>query len=407
MSLPVSEGRRLRVLHVIANLDPHHGGPPAAITGMCLALARRGHTVTIATTDDYEGGHSHQPGEALGEEVAVQYFPIQWPRRYGLSLPMVEGLRRLIPDFDLVHIHSLYLFHTLVTGHWCRALGVPYVVRPHGTLDPYLRRRSRLKKTVYNWLVERRNLDHAAAVHYTSADERDLVALLGFKAPAVVVPLGIDLREFDDLPQPGMFRRRHPALLDKTLIVFLGRLTPKKGLDLLAKAFGEVRRVVPQAHLVIAGPDDEGYGRQVRKFLADSGVDGHTTLLGMVAGREKLELLRDTDVWVLPSYTENFGLAVVEAMASGLPLVISNRVNIWNHIAAREAGLVVDCDASQVSQAICRVLREPDLGRRLAANALSLARTEFSWAAVGAQLEQVYYDLLQPPVLSHAPVYAL
>jgi glycosyltransferase involved in cell wall biosynthesis len=359
---------------------------------MCLALARRGHHVALVATDDYPAG-----ADGLAPNVDVRLFPVHWPRRYFASLPMIPALRHMVPRFDVVHIHSLYLFHSLVAARTCSAAGVPYIMRPHGTLDPYLRRKSRFKKDLYDRLLQRRELDRAAAVHYTSEDERDLATPLGIRARPMVVPLGIDLNEFDHMPPAGAFRRAHPELRDKRLVLFLGRITPKKGLDLLAAAFGEVQRVDPNAHLVIAGPDDEGYGGHVRRFLADAGVTSATTILPMTTGTAKLELLRDADVWVLPSYTENFGVAVVEAMAASLPVVISNRVNIWSRVDAAGAGLVTGCDAHQVAASVCRVLGDAHLASRLRSEGHALAYEAFGWDGVAVQLERAYYDVLDRP----------
>ena len=385
----------LRVMHVIANLDPRHGGPSGMLPDMCRALANRGHSIEIVATDAYGSGRwrtSPRPPEA--GQLSVQYFPAQWPRRFEASWPMIPWLGRAIPGFDLVHIHSLYLFHTSVAAYWCRHYGVPYIMRPHGTLDPYLRRKSRTRKAVYDRLFERRNLDCAAAIHYTSQGELDLVRPLGLASPGIVAPLGVDIAQFSTPRRRGAFRKRHPHLAEKQLVVFLGRLTPKKGLDLLAQAFARVASRFPDAHLVIAGPDDEGYGPQVRAFLSQAGVEQRTTMTGMLVGEDKMALLADTDVWVLPSYTENFGVAVVEALARGLPIVISDKVNICSRIAAARAGLVTACDAEAFAEAVCQVLSDAALGRGLGRAGRKLARSEFSWEAAAEKLEAAYYRTL-------------
>lgn len=210
------------------------------------------------------------------------------------------------------------MFSTLAAARYARKHRVPYIVRPHGSLDPFLRRRGRLKKFIYTGLIEKRNLDRATAIHYTSRDERDLAAPVGIKAPSVVVPLGVNLEEFESLPVPGTFRSRYPETREKDLVLFLGRLHFKKGLDLLLQSFRKVAAQLPNVHLVVAGPDDAGVTPKMKAWLANAGILNRATFTGMLTGTMRLAALKDADVWMLPSYTENFGLAVVEAMACRL-----------------------------------------------------------------------------------------
>ncbi len=322
--------------------------------------------------------------------VQIRYFATTWPSRFFVSPSMARELRRRVREFDLVHVHSLYLFPTLAATHYARRAGVPYIIRPHGTLDPFLRRRHRIRKGIYNLMIERRNLNQAAAIHYTAQDELELARPLGIRAPGVVVPLGVNPEEFASLPSRGTFRRLHPELEGKRLIVFLGRLTPKKGLDLLARAFALVAKACRDTRLVIAGPDDEGHGRLVRTWLKDAGVYEQTSIVGMLEGEAKRALLADTDVWVLPSYTENFGVAVIEAMACGLPVVITDKVGLHREVSAASAGLVVVCDAQELAAAIRRVLEDPVLPQQLSASAQELVRSQFTWDIAAKKLIRLY-----------------
>ena len=207
------------------------------------------------------------------------------------------------------------------------------------------------------------------------------------------MPLGVNPAEFDALPPRGSFRALHPQLGSRRLVVFLGRVTPKKGLDVLVAAFARVAAEVPDAHLVIAGPDDGGHGRTVRRMIDALGLRERTTTTGMVAGREKLALLADADVWVLPSYTENFAIAAVEALASGAPVVISDRVNIHRDVAGAGAGLVTPCDPAAVAAAIARVLGDAGLRERLRAAGPALVRRSFTWDVAAGRLLSLYAEL--------------
>jgi glycosyltransferase involved in cell wall biosynthesis len=386
----------MRILHVIASLAPRYGGPSKACLELCQELARRGEQVAIYTTNIDGDGELDVP---LGLPVCrggveIQYFPVQSPRYYKFSLPLARALRTAIPQYDLVHIHSLYLFPSTVAAHYCRHYGIPYLIRPHGTLDPYMYGRHRTRKWIYERLFEWRNLNHAAAIHFTTAEEQELTRSLGLKAPGLVVPLGVNLQDYADAPPAGNFRAVHPETHGQKLILFLGRLSFKKGLYLLAKAFGEVGRKRDDLRLVVAGPDDEGCGVQVRRWLEAEGVLEKSTFPGMLLGSEKLAAFRDADMFVLPSYTENFGIAVVEAMACRLPVVISNRVNIWREVGDANAGLVVNCDVQEVGQALFTLLEAPGLGREMGKQGRQLVEARFTWEAVGEQMIQVYEQIL-------------
>jgi glycosyltransferase involved in cell wall biosynthesis len=382
----------MRILHVIANLAPRYGGPSKACLEMARAVAARGHEVSIYTTNQDGPGELAVPlGQPVRQGgVELRYFPIQSPRFWGTSLPLARALKAGIRTFDLVHLHSLYLFHNLVAGHYCRQCGVPYLIRPHGTLDPYIRGRHRGRKWLLENLFENRNLKKAAAIHFTTEEERELAAPFTFRTPGVVAPLGIDLGELEPWPEPGAFKAEHPEIGDRKIILFLGRINFKKGLDLLARAFGALNRARGDVHLVIAGPDNDGWGDRIRGWLAAEGVSHRATFTGMLLGREKLAAFRDADLFVLPSYSENFGIAVIEAMACGLPVVISDKVNLWREVAAAGAGKVTPPDASLVAQAMGELLADPDLAARMGRQGRNLVHTKFQWHNIAGKLEEIY-----------------
>ena len=386
----------MRILHVIANLAPRYGGPAKACVEMARAVARLGHEVKIYTTNQDGPGELAAPlGRPLLQDgVEIRYYPIQPPRFWGTSWPMARALAGGIREADLVHIHSLYLFHDLIAGHYCRSYGVPYLVRPHGTLDPYLYRRHRWRKYVMEAAFENRNIRLAAALHFTSEEEQRLARPHIGDAPAVVVPLGVDLREFQDLPAPGRFRERFPEIGHKEIILFLGRINFKKGLDLLVQAMARVLRKRRDLHLVVAGPDDDGWGARVKGWLQQEGIADCATFTGMLLGEEKLAALRDARIFVLPSYSENFGMAVIEAMACGLPVVISDQVNICREVEAAGAGLVTPCEAVQTATAMLELLDNPELAGRVGQNGIKLVREQFQWTTIAITLEKTYKKII-------------
>lgn len=384
----------MKILHVIGSLAPREGGPPKACVEMARAVAARGHHVEIMTTDKDGAGRLDVPFDrpVRDDGVTIRYFPVGFPRAWRTSRPLARALAAAIPDYDVVHVHSLYLHYDWVVGRVCRQVGVPYVVRPHGTLDPYIRRRHRLRKRVVETLFQDRMLAAAAAVHFTSAEEARLAAAHAGGARAVVIANGVDLAVYDSLPPRGRFRAHHPEIGARRIVLFLGRLNFKKGLDVLLPAFAALAGARDDVHLVIAGPDG-GEAAAVAADIAAIGLGGRVTLPGMVLGDDKRALLGDADVFVLPSRSENFGIAVVEAMASGVPVAISEQVNIWREIVDGGAGLAGPVAAAAVTAMMARILDDPGASARMGAAGRALVAARFQWSAIAPRLEALYAEV--------------
>ncbi len=379
----------MRILHVIGDLAPESGGPAKACVEMARAVARLGHQVAIATTDFSPAAGRAEPHVAPQPGLGLYVFPLGSPRRWLASWPLHRALPELVRAADVAHIHSLYLFHSWAAATVCRHLGVPYIVRPHGTLDPVIRRRHRWRKRAMELWFQDRLLRDAAAIHYTSAEEMRLAEPFVHGAPGAVVPLGLDLAEYSALPPAGSFRRRHPETGERPILLFLGRLNFKKGLDVLIEAVARVTAAGIDAHLVIAGPDG-GMAAAARGWVLHAGLEARTTFTGMLTGADKLAAFADAALFVLPSSAENFGIAVVEAMACGRPVLVSDRVNIWREIVADGAGLAEPPNADPFAAAMTRLLN--DEPRRLAMGRAALASVarRYQWSRIAVDLERLY-----------------
>jgi len=388
----------VNILYVIANLSPKHGGPPKACVEMAQGLVARGHRVDIFTTDqDGSGCRMDVPTDLplnVGG-VAVHYFHADtlrgWPC---VSTSLWRALRARIPDYDIVHNHSLYLFHGMISGHYCRKYGVPYLIRPCGVLDPYIFRRHRFRKAFLERLFGRRNLRYAAAVNFTTEAEMSLARKALPFGNSVVVPLGLHLENYRMTIAKGLFRKTFPVVGDKKIILFLSRINFKKGLDILIPAFARVAAKRGDVHLVLAGPDNEGLGSKVREWIEAKGIGDITTFTGMLQDETKMAALNDAEMFVLPSYSENFGIAVIEAMACGLPVVISDKVNIWPEISTAKAGLVVPCDVTRVANAMAELLDDPARASGMGNNGKNLVEERYSWPIASRAMEDVYGDIL-------------
>lgn len=385
----------LKILHVQETLSPRYGGPASALPQLAAAQAAAGHQVVVVTTNaDHPSGIYHAPGwyGLADESVQVLYGSTQ-STRLRISAQVGTYLLRSITEYDVVHVHGLYRFPPTFAASLARRRKVPYIIRPHGSHDPYLYDKSTLGsvrlKRAYEKLFDLPNLHAAGAVHYTTEDERDLASFMKVRAPSFVVPNGIDWERYRHLPPRGALRARW-RVGDAPLVLFLGRLHVKKGLDLLIPAFDAVRLREPDAQLIIAGPENDSYGQQVRGWVAERGLDSQVHFVGSLEGSDVVQAYVDADAFALPSYTENFGMTVAEAMACALPVVISDAVNIHGEVSRACAGLVTRCDSSETATAIVELLRDPARRREMGRAGRQLVQTNYAWPAIVDALTNEY-----------------
>ncbi len=362
---------------------------------MARAVAARGHDVSIYTTDrdmsPAERAAASSTDGAPADGVTRHVFAQGTPASFATSWPLAAALDGAIPQADIVHIHSLYLFHVWYAARVCRKAGVPYLLRPHGTLDPFLRERGKLKKALVGLAFQNRVIRDAAALHFTAEEEMRLAAPYTFGAKGVVVPNGLDMGEYASLPAPGGFLARHPELAGTKPVLFLSRINFKKGLDVLIPAFAKALAADPALRLVIAGPDD-GYKATAEGFARDAGVADRIVWTGMLAGDEKKQAFVDCTAFALPSWSENFGIAIVEAMACGAPVIVSDRVNIWREISNAGAGLVSPPDIDHVAAHILLLAGDRPRAQRMGEAGRRLAAERFDWKNIAADLERVYRE---------------
>lgn len=365
------------------------------LRGLASYQHRRGIQVTICTTNRGNPASATVPKcdifRGYDSRIEQHAFSVQSPSLL-VSLSMRSWLCQRICEFDVVHIHGLYRFPPTYAARCARRLHVPYIIRPHGSLDPYLYgrgSRSLMLKRLYERWFDWPNLNAASAIHYTTEDERVRAGPFRFRAPSFVVPNGLDWARFCNLPARGAFRARI-GIGDAPLVLFLSRLNFKKGLDLLVPAFAAVRRVYPDAVLAIVGPDSEDYGRKVRSWVAEHQLQQCVRFVDALTGGAVLEAYVDADVFALPSYTENFGMVVAEALACECPVVISDQVNIHGDVTSAGAGLVTRCDAKEVTSALTALLRDPTRRAAMGAAGRQLVRRKWTWDVVAAELEVEY-----------------
>lgn len=343
-----------RVVHVVHSLAVDFGGPALSVPE--LALAQSGLI--------REARLLHRVPSA-GEPIAAENLLAS---RAGHRL-LVESLSRwdqldaAIGAADLVHVHGLWEITAYRAVRIASRRGVPYVIAPSGTLRPDALRRKSLKKKIALAFEFRRRLQQAAALHATSLQEAREIRALGFSSPIAVIPIGIHVDQFVGNPDLDTVSSRWPELRGKRRLLFLGRIHPIKGLENLAAAWGLVAPEARDWHLVIAGPDEGGYRNRVEEALANAGVADRTTFTGEIRGEDKIRLLQESDALVLPSFSENFGFCVCEALASGLP-VIASRGTPWEGLEKESCGYWVEPEIAPLADGIRKLVRLEDRERR-------------------------------------------
>src|ERR1041384_4905836 len=390
-------GPTLRVLHVIPSLSQEDGGPSFAMPLIGRALARAGIKVDVATTE--------REGETRVDHDALRVFSFRRQTKfYKVSRPLTKWLSAHVRDYDLVHIHSLFSYSSVRAAAIAKKNGMPYSVRPLGVLNRWgMENRRRFLKQVSFRLVERRILQDAAVIHYTSQQERIEAEKAGVEGSPAVIPIGIDVEQFRELPDASRFYEKFPQARGRDVVLFLSRLDPKKGLDLLITAFAGLRDRRRMAEdrgpetrdgrsplLVIAGAGDERFVASLKRQAESSGVAGEILWTGHLNGSDKLSALAAARMFVLPSYSENFGIAAVEALAAGVSSILSDQVGIASDVKEYEAGLIPTCDARELSSAIERLLLDADFSQRIKVNARRLAEERFSLEAMSKSLVDMY-----------------
>ena len=360
------------------------------VRNLAHSLVQHGIETHVATTDDNGPESLRVPYgvPVVQEGVTYWFFPRQTDF-YTVSWPLASWLSRHVREFDVVHIHALFSFAVLPAAYCANRDRVPYIVRPLGTLNEWgMKHRRPFLKTLSFRFIERRVLDRAALVHFTSDQERIEAETLLVKSSAAIIPNALPDRAGEAVP--GRFRAKHPELTGRKVILFLSRLDEKKGLDLLLTAFASVRQQVTEAALLIVGNGEPGFVADLKARASLLGITSDVLCAGFLEGDEKQAALADSDIFVLPSYSENFGIAAAEGMAAGLPVVVSDQVAIHGDVTRARAGLVVPCDASELTSALVRLLLDETLRRRMGKDGESFARQNYSNDAVTRKVIAAY-----------------
>lgn len=384
---------KLRILHVVPTYYPavRYGGPIRSVHGLATALVQSGHEVHVATTSMDGAADLDVPLEHAADldGVRVHYFRVPALRRLAWSPAMGTWLTHCVRRFDVVHLHSVFLWPTWAAARAARAAHVPYLIAPRGMLvRDVIRRRSRWVKTAWIGLIERATLRDCAGIHVTAELEAAEIAALGLPAPAVFcVPNGVVGSPMRPPRPAGRF-----AGIRQPYALFLSRINWKKGLDRLIAAW----QWVPDLDLLIAGNDEERYQPELEALARSLGVADRVRFVGPASDAEKWGLFGSAELFVLPSYSENFGNVVAEAMAMGCPVIVSEQVGIAALVRRTGAGVVSGNAPRELAREICALHGDAARRRMMGANGQRAASSELSWDAIAGRMEAIYRQVMSP-----------
>lgn len=377
----------MKILHVIRDLAVATGGPVTALGGLAEAEARRGHEVMVLTTDHGEGERARPDGVELETVTA-------WKGAWSYAPGFGRALERQVPRADIVHLHMVWDYPVWAGARAATRHGKPFILRPCGQLDRWSLLQKEWKKRAYRATFSAQ-LRKAAAIHFTTEGERvsSRPAIGGIAS--FVIPMGVPERAYVDLPPQTAFFRRFPQLVGRRLVLFLGRLHPKKQPDLLIDAFARIAGTFPAANLVLAGPAEEGYLATLRTRARSRGVWERTTFTGPLVGAAVTEAYRAAEVFALPSLQENFGIAVVEAMAARCSVLVSDRLDLAAGIGEAGAGIVRPATAEAFAEGLHTLLADPALSARMGVNGHRLVLRNYTWDPIAERIIDAYRRIIR------------
>jgi glycosyltransferase involved in cell wall biosynthesis len=374
----------IKILHVIRDISPETGGPVSAIRGLSHAQIERGDEIRIVTTD-----YGLADGYTSAEHEFI--YPCSFEAwRYAPSLG--KAMKKHIKWADAVHIHTLWEYPSLIAARMARTLNKPFLLRPCGMLDAWSMGQGSLKKKIYLKLFSKDLYSDFCRLHFTTEAEKEK-SIYPAHLDSVIIENGISDVAFSDANNARDFFSHFPELTGKRIVLFLGRIHPKKQPDIALGAFAQAAVEFPKAHMVFAGPYEDSYRDKLVKMARKLGVHKKITFTGMIQGASLYGSFRAAEMFVLPSMQENFGLAVAEAMANACPVIVSEHVDIKGYIQKGEAGLVCDATADAFAVAIHRVMSMPQLGESMGQQGREVAKRYFRWNIAADRLDTVYQEM--------------
>ena len=383
----------MKILHIIRGLA-NSSGTTHVVGQLSEAQAKLGHNVVICFVDKL-GEDPQRPDARLVETRAFSMTLTS--HQYGWSRPFHAALQQYIGLFDVVHIHAIWNFPTWCAMRESYHAGVPYIVAPHGSLDSFALRRNRVFKRVYGKLIEKPWFDRASRIHALTDNEATQCRRYGIRVPTEVLPNGLDLTRVDQFAVAADIHTELGLASTERLLLFMGRLDPKKGLDVLVTAFARLLTHQSDITLLIAGHDaGTGYRDEIVRQIVDTGVSSKIRFLGQLDGARKVSVLRAVDLFVLSSYSEGLPVAVLEAMGARLPVIITPACNL-PEVRDSKAGWITKPDVNSLFQTLNIAFKMPEELRRRGRRARQLVELRFTWLRIAQDSIRIYREMSGSP----------
>ena len=384
----------MKILIVIPALGNVYGGPSKSVLELAESIGKLGVNVDVVSTN---ANGEKTVDVDLNQWITrnhyrVRYFSYLNFIDYKLTLSMSQWLFSNVSSYDLVHTNAIFSYPVLAAYWMCQLHKIPYIVTPRGMLEPWALAYKIWKKNLYFNCLEKPALQKASAIQMLASTEAERIKNLHLKPPLVIVPNGIHREDFASLPNPEIFYQQFPETKNKRLIIFLGRIDPKKGLDLLAPAFAQTYQKFPDTHLIIAGPDNTGFLPTAQSYFIKAGCSHAVTFTGILTGNIKYAALAAAKIYVAPSYSEGFSMSVLEGMAAGLPCVITTGCN-FPEAGEAEVASIVNIDVGSIAKAIIQLLEDDQQAKNMGDRARQFIWDNYTWDKIALKMVSVYEDI--------------
>jgi glycosyltransferase involved in cell wall biosynthesis len=324
----------------------------------------------------------------------IQYFPALSYKDYKISFSLAFWLYKNINNYDIINTHAIFSLANFPCYLFCFLNQKINIIHPHGMLDGWALNYKSWKKKPYYTLIEKPALKSAKAIRVLTLTEAQNVKSLAIETPTYLIPNGLDSQTFINQVNSAIFYEKFPQTRDKHLVLFLGRIDPKKGLDLLSSAFAKVNQQFPNTHLVIAGPDNVGYLPTVKNHFRDLGCLDAVTFTGMLTGEMKYSALSAASIYIAPSYSEGFSMSILEGMASGLPCIFTTACNFPEAQEAQVAK-VVEVNQEEITEALLWCLSNEEEAKEMGQKARQFILENYTWNKITIKLIEVYGSIIE------------
>ena len=367
------------------------GGPSRVIADLATIMSSKGVNTSIFAAKGYRVGtdiiQTNQLDISLHQTGLFSYF---WT---GHAPGLSNHMRDAVDDCDLVHIHELWHYPHFAAYHAATQAKKPYCISIHGHMNPWALRNKRIRKKVYMKVFQQRSLQNANTIHAMNQEEYQYVRDQGLRNNVNIIPNGVFIEQFSKQIYKPLNPNIYQNIIGNNIILFLGRIHPVKGLELLIKSFSDVLKSNPDTHLVIAGPYQSSYKSYLENILAINGAANNCTFTGMLDEEEKLAWLNIANVFVLPSYSEGMSISTLEAMASKVPVIITNHCQLPD-VGSHNAGLIVSTEVSEITEGIRYLIDNPGERHSMGLNGHQLVKNKYTWDVIGDEYLDMYKDIL-------------